>query len=74
MGEAAAGVLAFAGTVSLWWVHFDRRAAYAARTIAASSDPGRLTRSAYYWIHPLMIAGLIVAGDADRRDHRSRFC
>jgi low temperature requirement protein LtrA len=71
--EVTAYVLAFAGTVSLWWVYFDRRAAHAARTIAAS-DPWRLTRSAYYWIHPPMIAGIIVAGDADRRDRRSRFC
>lgn len=26
-----------------------------------SPDPGRLGRSAYHWIHPVMIAGIIVA-------------
>ena len=64
--EMTAYVLAFAGTVALWWVYFDRSAAYAARTIAASSDPGRLTRSAYYWIHPLMIGGIITVAAGDR--------
>ena len=66
-GEMAAYFLAFAGTESLWWVYFDRSAAYAARAIAASSDPGRLARSAYYWIQPLMIAGIIVVAAGDRR-------
>ena len=66
-GEMIAYFLAFAGTVSLWWVYFDRSAAFAARTIAASADPGRLTRSAFYWIHPLMIAGIIVVAAGDRR-------
>ncbi len=66
-GEMAAYVLAFAGTVALWWVYFDRSAAYATRTIAASPDPGRLARSAYYWIHPLMIAGIIAVAAGDRK-------
>jgi len=65
-GEIAAYVLAFAMTVSLWWVYFDRTAAEAARTIAAAPDPGRHTRSAYYWIHPVMIAGIIVVAAGDR--------
>jgi low temperature requirement protein LtrA len=66
-GEMAAYFLAFAGTVALWWVYFDRIAAYAARAIAASLDPGRLARSAYYWIHPLMIAGIIAVAAGDRK-------
>jgi len=65
--EMTAYFLAFAGTVALWWTYFDRSAAFAARTIAAASDPGRLTRSAYYWIHPLMIAGIIAIAAGDRR-------
>ena len=65
-GEMAAYVLAFASTVALWWVYFDRSAAYAARAVAASDDPGRLARSAYYWIHPLMIGGIIAVAAGDR--------
>lgn len=66
-GEMAAYFLAFASTVALWWVYFDRGAPFAARTIAASHDPGRLARSAYYWIHPLMIAGIIAVAAGDRK-------
>ena len=66
-GEMAAYFLAFASTVAMWWVYFDRSAPFAARTIAASRDPGRLARSAYYWIHPLMIAGIIAVAAGDRK-------
>jgi low temperature requirement protein LtrA len=65
-GEMVAYFLAFASTVAMWWVYFDRSAAFAARAVAASPDPGRLTRSAYYWIHPLMIAGIIAVAAGDR--------
>ncbi len=65
--EIAAFVAAFAGCVALWWVYFDRSAAAAASVIAASPDPGRLGRSAYHFIHPIMIAGIIVAAAADER-------
>ena len=63
----AAFVVAFAGAVSLWWIYFDRSAADAARIIAESDDPGRLGRSAYTLVHPVMIAGIIViaAGDEE---------
>jgi hypothetical protein len=30
----------------LWWVYFDRSAAFAAGALASSPDPGRLARSA----------------------------
>ena len=56
----AAFAAVFAGSVALWWVYFDRSAEEAARVIAASADPGRLGRSAYHSIHPVMVAGIIV--------------
>jgi low temperature requirement protein LtrA len=65
--SVAAFVTAFAGSAALWWVYFDRSAAEAARIIAASPDPGRLGRSAYTWVHPIMVAGIIVAAAADQR-------
>jgi len=34
--------------------------------IAASDDPGRLGRSAYHMIHPIMVAGIIVGAAADQ--------
>jgi low temperature requirement protein LtrA len=61
----AAFVIAFAGTVALWWIYFDRAAADSAEVIARSDDPGRLGRSAFHWVHPLIVAGIIVSAAAD---------
>jgi low temperature requirement protein LtrA len=61
----AAFVVAFAGSVALWWLYFDRSAGASAAVIAASDDPGRIARAAYTLIHPVMVAGIIVAAAAD---------
>ncbi|HEY7009155.1 MAG TPA: low temperature requirement protein A [Jatrophihabitantaceae bacterium] len=58
-------VTAFAGTVALWWIYFDRAAADSAELIDRSDDPGRLGRSAFHWVHPLIVAGIIVGAAAD---------
>jgi low temperature requirement protein LtrA len=58
-------LVAFAGSAALWWVYFDRTADDSARVIAGSADPGRLGRSAYHFIHPVMVAGIIVVAAAD---------
>jgi low temperature requirement protein LtrA len=65
--EVGAFVAAFVGVVALWWVYFDRSAEAAGQEIAESADPGRLGRSAYHFIHPIMIAGIIVTAAADER-------
>jgi len=61
----AAFVVAFASSVALWWLYFDRSAGASAAVIAASDDPGRIARAAYHLIHPVMVAGIIVAAAAD---------
>src|SRR5439155_1562890 len=60
-------VVAFAGSVALWWLYFDQSAGAAAEMIARSDDPGRLGRSAYHLIHPVMVAGIIVCAAADEK-------
>jgi low temperature requirement protein LtrA len=65
--NVAAFVVAFVGSVALWWVYFDQSAEAAAEKIAGSDDPGRLGRSAYHLIHPVMVAGIIVAAAADQK-------
>jgi low temperature requirement protein LtrA len=60
-------VFAFAATVALWWVYFDRSAEDSSRKIATSNDPGRLGRSAYTYHHLPMIAGIILTAVADER-------
>ncbi|GAA4224775.1 hypothetical protein GCM10022254_05010 [Actinomadura meridiana] len=64
---AAGFVSAFVGTVALWWIYFDHTAEAAAGRIAASADPGRLGRSAYTFIHIVMIAGIVVGAVADEK-------
>jgi low temperature requirement protein LtrA len=63
--QIAAFVAAFAGSTALWWVYFDRVAADAAQAIDESPDPGRLGATAYHLVHPVIVAGIIVAAAAD---------
>lgn len=65
--EVGAFIAAFIGAVALWWIYFDRSAEEAAHVIAASDDPGRLGRSAYHLLHPIIIAGIVVTAAADQR-------
>ena len=60
-------VVAFLGSVALWWIYFDRSAGDSTRTIISTDDPGRLGRSAYTYFHLPMVAGVIVAAVADER-------
>ncbi|WP_433249844.1 low temperature requirement protein A [Streptosporangium sp. CA-135522] len=61
----AAFVVAFLGSVAMWWVYFDRTAEAAAEAIAESDDSGRLGRSAYTFMHIPMVAGIIVTAVGD---------
>ena len=63
----AAFVVAFGTSVALWWLYFDQSAEAAAEAIARSPDPGRLGRSAYHLVHPIMVAGIIVTAAADEK-------
>jgi low temperature requirement protein LtrA len=65
--RVAAFAFAFATTVALWWVYFDRAAEDSSRTIASSTDPGRLGRSAYTYYHLPMVTGIILTAVADER-------
>jgi len=65
--ETAAFVVAFVGALALWWLYFDRSADAGADVMATSEDPGRLGRSAYTLIHPIMVAGIIVTAAGDEK-------
>ncbi len=58
-------LLAFLGAIGFWWIYFDRSAEGAAEVISRSDDPGRLGRTAFHMIHPIMVAGIIVSAAAD---------
>jgi low temperature requirement protein LtrA len=61
----SAFVVAFLGSVALWWIYFARSAEAAREVIASSEDPGRLGRSAYTYFHLPMVAGIIAVAAAD---------
>jgi low temperature requirement protein LtrA len=63
--ELTALAIAFGASVAIWWIYFDRSAGEAGRVLAASSDPGRLGRTAYAYVHPVMIAGIIAIAAGD---------
>lgn len=65
LARYVAFAVAFAGAVALWWVYFDRAAGDSAERIGESDDPGRLGRNAFHWVHPLIVAGIIVTAAAD---------
>ncbi|MEW2147128.1 low temperature requirement protein A [Micromonospora vinacea] len=65
---SGAFVLAFAGSVALWWVYFARSAPAAAKVIAdAGERTGSLGRLAFNYLHPVMVAGIIVTSAGDEQ-------
>jgi low temperature requirement protein LtrA len=58
-------LVAFFGTVAMWWIYFNIGAERASARIMASSDPGRLARLTYTYLHIVLIAGIIVSAVAD---------
>jgi low temperature requirement protein LtrA len=63
--SAAAFVVSFAGSLAMWWLYFNAAAEAGTRTIASSSDPGRIARLSYTYIHLPLVAGIIVGAVAD---------
>lgn len=61
---AALGV-AFIGSVVMWWLYFDMGAEHGSKRIVQSSDPGRLARLAYTYMHLPIVAGIIVVAVGD---------
>ena len=57
--------VAFVGSVAMWWLYFNIGSKRAAHRIRASTDPGRIGRVAYTYVHLLPVAGIIVAAVAD---------
>jgi low temperature requirement protein LtrA len=65
VATVSAFVVAFLGSVALWWIYFARSAEAARGTFSSSEDPGRLARSAYTYFHLPMVAGIIAVAAAD---------
>jgi low temperature requirement protein LtrA len=61
----AAFVSVLAGSIAMWWIYFHIGAGAGSEQISRSSEPGRLARLAYTYLHMPIIAGIIVSAVAD---------
>jgi low temperature requirement protein LtrA len=53
------------GSVLMWWIYFDTGAERAHHRMTHAGDPGRTARSAYTYVHIVIVAGIIVCAVAD---------
>ena len=56
---------AFIGSLAMWWIDFHRGAEAGSEQISNASEPGRLARLAYTYLHMPIVAGIIVSAVAD---------
>ena len=63
--NVAAFVSAFVGSLAMWWIYFHKGAEAGSEEISKSSEPGRLARLAYTYLHMPIVAGIIVSAVAD---------
>lgn len=58
-------VSAFIGALAMWWIYFHKGAEAGSELISRSSEPGRLARLAYTYLHMPIVAGIILAAVAN---------
>jgi len=58
-------VSAFVGAIAMWWIYFHKGAEAGSEQISRSSEPGRLARLAYTYLHMPIVAGIILSAVAD---------
>jgi low temperature requirement protein LtrA len=63
--NVVAFVSAFVGSLAMWWIYFHKGAEAGSEEISKSSEPGRLARLAYTYLHMPIVAGIIVTAVAD---------
>lgn len=59
-------LLAFCTAAALWWIYFDHGERIGAEAMEASEAPGRLARTAYTYVHLLVIAGIVLVSVGDK--------
>jgi low temperature requirement protein LtrA len=56
---------AFIGALAMWWIYFHKGAEAGSELISRSSEPGRLARLAYTYLHMPIVGGIILSAVAD---------
>jgi low temperature requirement protein LtrA len=63
--QIAAFLVAFVGTVAMWWIYFDTGQRRGTHVIEQAADPGKLARLAYTYLHLPIVAGIVVCAVSD---------
>jgi low temperature requirement protein LtrA len=58
-------VVAFIGSVAMWWIYFNIGAERGSRHLAHAEDSGRIARAVYTYFHIPIVAGIVVCAVAD---------
>ena len=53
------------GSILMWWLYFDTGAQRGEHRMAHAGNPGRTARSAYTYVHIVIVAGIVVCAVAD---------
>jgi low temperature requirement protein LtrA len=61
----SAFVSAFVGALAMWWIYFHKGAEAGSELISRSTEPGRLARLAYTYLHMPIVGGIILSAVAD---------
>uniref|UniRef100_Q07R68 Low temperature requirement A n=1 Tax=Rhodopseudomonas palustris (strain BisA53) TaxID=316055 RepID=Q07R68_RHOP5 len=56
---------ALLGSIAMWWVYFHIGVHVGSERISHSSDPGRMARRAYTYLHLPIVAGIVVTAVGD---------
>jgi low temperature requirement protein LtrA len=58
-------LVAFTGSLAMWWIYFHKGAEAGAHNIAQAKDPGAVARLAYTYLHMPIVAGIVVVAVGD---------
>ncbi|KAF9348137.1 hypothetical protein BGX26_000427 [Mortierella sp. AD094] len=59
-------IVAFVGAAAMWWIYFHTASTEAIEYVEHCSDPGRIGRVGYTYIHVVMVVGIVWSAVADR--------
>ncbi|WP_401000448.1 low temperature requirement protein A [Agromyces sp. GXQ0307] len=57
---------AFVAAAACWWIYFDHGERIGSEAIEAAEASGRLARTAYSWVHLLIVGGIVLLGVGDK--------
>ncbi|MGR2752389.1 low temperature requirement protein A [Agromyces arachidis] len=64
--SVTAVIAAFVAAASCWWIYFDHGERIGSEALEAARAPGRMARTAYSWVHLLVVGGIVMLGVGDK--------